>query len=177
MRFYFALLCCAGLFMLAACAHDKDGRRPPPSTVSAVDLNRYIGTWYEIGRYPNSFQKQCGPATADYALQPDGNISVINRCSSPSGIKETRGTAKVVDRQTNARLSVTFFWPFAGDYWILALGSDYEYAVVGTPNYKYLWILSRTPHMDPTLYGMLLEQIKELGFDPARIIITSPKTP
>ncbi len=172
MQYCRTLLWCTGFLVLTACAGHKDGRRPPPQTVSFVDLARYTGTWHEIGRYPNSFQRQCGSATAVYELRENGTMAVINRCATQEGVKEVRGAAKVVDRQTNARLKVSFFWPFCGDYWILALGSAYDYAVVGTPDRRYLWILSRTPTMDRHLYAKLLETSRELGFDPGRIVKT-----
>jgi apolipoprotein D and lipocalin family protein len=141
-------------------------------TVSNVELSRYAGTWYEIARYPNRFQKGCRNTTATYTPMENGDVNVLNRCSTDSGEKTAHGTAKVVDPQTNARLKVTFFWPFYGDYWIIDLGEDYEYAVVGTPDRKYLWLLSRTPVMDEQLYNDILERIKLQGFDPAKLLKT-----
>lgn len=176
MQFYRALLWCTGILVLAACA-THTSKPAPPQTVTHVDLSRYTGTWHEIARYPNTFQRQCGPATATYELQKSGTIAVINRCMTREGLKEARGTAKVVDPLTNARLKVSFFWPFYGDYWILALGDAYDYAVVGTPDRRYLWILSRTPDMDEHLFATLREKCRDLGFDPGRIVKTSMTDP
>lgn len=112
-------------------------------------------------------------STATYALLPDGRVEVVNRCrdGSPGGPERSvRGKARVVDPETNARLKVTFFWPFSGDYWILGLGPQYEYAVVGTPSRKYLWILSRTPVLPEREYREAVGIAREQGFDPDRIV-------
>jgi apolipoprotein D and lipocalin family protein len=155
--------------LLLACI--RKGVSPTlPETVPKVDLSRYMGTWYEIARYPNNFQKECRESTASYTLREDGRVAVVNRCRSNAGTKEARATAKVVDHTTNAKLKVSFFWPFYGDYWILDLGADYDYAVVGTPDRKYLWILSRTPEMEASLYNNLLVKILSQGFEPARLL-------
>jgi len=143
--------------------------------VPHVDLNRYVGRWYEIARLPNRFEKKCaGSVTATYSLQAGGKVTVVNRCRKASGEYTTAtGRVKVVDKTTNAKLKVTFFWPFYGDYWILDLGDDYEYAVVGAPNRKYLWILSRNPQMDERLYRQLLTRMAARGFKTDEMIKTS----
>ena len=143
--------------------------------VRAVDLARYAGRWYEIARLPNRFEKKCvDSVTATYTLRSDGKVDVVNRCRKANGEYTTaKGTAKVVDKRTNAKLKVTFFWPFYGDYWILDLGSNYEYAVVGSPNRDYLWILSRTPQFDEQLYQSLLAKMTSRGFETERMIRTS----
>lgn len=142
--------------------------------VSSVDLSRYVGRWYEIARLPNRFEKKCADSvTADYALRTDGKIEVINRCRKANGeFTTSKGKAKITDKATNAKLKVTFFWPFYGNYWILDLGSNYEYAVVGDPSRKYLWILSRTPQLDETIYQQLLTKMAERGFDTTKVIKT-----
>jgi len=155
----------SGLLLVTACTGTAS-KLKPPATVPRVDLARYTGTWYEIARYPNRFQRGCGETTAFYALRNDGKVEVVNRCRTEKGEKVARGIARVVDPETNARLKVTFFWPFSGDYWILDLGDRYDYAVVGTPDRKYLWVLNRTPAMETRLYEGLLERIRQLGFDP-----------
>jgi apolipoprotein D and lipocalin family protein len=106
--------------------------------VSHVELQKYLGKWYEIARLPAKFQEGCNETTATYSLLANGDISVLNECKKNGKIKLARGKAKVVDKTTNAKLKVTFFWPFYGDYWILKLGDNYEYSVVGTPDRKYL---------------------------------------
>ena len=151
-----------------------DNKKPALETVPSVDLSRYAGQWYEIGRLPNRFQKKCADSvTATYTLRSDGDIKVVNRCRKPSGEFTTAtGNAKIVDKQTNAKLKVTFFWPFYGKYWILDLGPNYEYAVVGEPGRDYLWILSRTPTMDEGLYQKLVAKMRARGFDTTRMIRT-----
>jgi apolipoprotein D and lipocalin family protein len=141
-------------------------------TVDKVDLNRYMGTWYEICRYPQIFEKNLVGVTATYSLMPNGKVRVIN-----AGYKNTldgkrvqaKGKAKVADKVTNAKLKVTFFWPFYGDYWIIELGENYEYAVVGNPKRTGLWLLSRTPQMDDKLYNSLLQKIEGHGYDLSKI--------
>ena len=146
--------------------------------VDSVDLSRYVGTWYEIARLPNSFQKKCADSvTANYTVRADGKVDVVNRCRKASGEFTTaKGKAKIVDKQTNAKLKVTFFWPFYGDYWILDLGQNYEYAVVGDPSRKYLWVLSRTPRMDEGLYQQLLSKMAARGFK-TEMMIRTVQTP
>jgi apolipoprotein D and lipocalin family protein len=145
---------------------------PPLQTVNRVDLNRYIGKWYEIARYPNRFEKDCvSDVAAQYSLRDDGKITVVNSCRKQSGeVKESKGTAKVVEKNTNAKLKVTFFWPFYGDYWVIGLDSEYRYAVISEPDRKYLWILSRTPHLTPELYEQALEIVRKQGLDPSRLV-------
>lgn len=142
--------------------------------VASVDLSRYAGRWYEIARLPNRFQKKCADSvSADYALRADGKVDVVNRCRKKSGeFTSIKGKARIVDKKTNAKLKVTFFWPFSGDYWILDLGPNYEYAVVGDPSRKYLWILSRTPAIDESLYQQLLAKMAARGFQTDGMIKT-----
>jgi apolipoprotein D and lipocalin family protein len=108
----------------------------PLTAVDKVDLRRYAGKWYEIARYPNRFQRNCQSDTiAVYTLRGDGKVQVVNSCREKDGkVTIARGTAKVVDKKTNAKLKVTFFWPFYGDYWVIGLSPDYRYAIVGEPS-------------------------------------------
>ena len=160
--------------MASACATTTTKRRglPPLQTVAKVELSRYTGTWFEIASYPQRFQKGCTGTTATYTLRDDGEIGVINRCRKGSlGGEEdsAEGRARVVDATTNAKLEVTFFWPFWGDYWIIDLGESYEYAVVGHPGRDYLWILSRTPTMDDTVYQGILDRLQAKGYSLDRL--------
>jgi len=141
--------------------------------VPHVELKKYLGKWYEIAHLPARFQEGCTDTTATYTLSEDGSISVLNECRRNGKVKQAKGKAKVVDKKSGAKLKVTFFWPFYGDYWIINLGKDYEYAVVGTPNRKYLWILSRTPNMDDKIFSQLMESAKSQGFDVNNLIKTS----
>jgi len=173
MRYSWIILCLGCAAVMFACR--SSAKVSTLAVVPRVELDRYIGTWYEVARYPNRFQKNCYSTTATYELRDDGTISVINRCSEGSANgaeKVARGRAWVVDYETNARLKVQFLWPFSGDYWVIQLGDQYEYAVVGHPDRKYLWILSRTPRMEPTLYARVLERLRQQGYDPGRLIIS-----
>ncbi len=144
----------------------------PLETVSHVDLQRYSGRWYEIARYPNWFERDCErDVTATYTTTGEGKIRVVNACRTADGkSKVSTGRAKVVDPATNAKLKVTFFWPFYGNYWVIDLGKDYEYAVVGEPSREYLWILSRTPQMDEKTYEEILGRLPAQGYDPAKLV-------
>ncbi len=138
-------------------------------TVPFVDLNRYLGKWYDIASFPQRFQKGCSCTSAEYSMNIDGSVKVINTFLKEGKIKVTKGRARVKDKKTNARLSVTFFWPFTGKYWIIDLADDYSYAVVGHPSRNYLWILSRTRQMDETVYQGILSRIKANGYDLSRL--------
>jgi apolipoprotein D and lipocalin family protein len=148
---------------------------PPLETVAHVDLQRYLGRWYEIARYPNRFQQGCQDSRADYSQRENGEIEVLNSCrdTESGAVRQAKGRAWVVDSASNAKLKVSFFWPFRGDYWIIELGSDYEYAVVGTPDRNYFWILSRSPQMPDQLYNQILQRAEQQGFLPARVIKTA----
>jgi apolipoprotein D and lipocalin family protein len=167
------LLCLVG----AGCATTTTARLhlPELQTVPRVDLGRYVGTWYEIANFPQSFQRGCTATTATYTLRDDGQIDVVNRCrkSSPDGPeKVARGRARVVDSSSNAKLEVSFFRPFWGDYWIIDLGADYEYAVVGHPGRDYLWILSRTPSMKAEVYEAIVQRLAAQGYETNRLVRT-----
>jgi len=167
MRNLFLFIIFGAFGLAAAQAEDK-----PLAVVDHVDLERYIGTWYEIATIPQRFQKGCVGVTATYSFLPDGKIRVINRCRKETldgKLREVEGKAWVVDKTTNAKLKVQFFRPFSGAYWIIELDPDYQWAVVGHPNRNYLWILSRTPQMDPALYDDLIDRIGNKGYDIARI--------
>lgn len=140
----------------------------PLQTVPYVDLKQYAGKWYEIASLPQRFQKGCNGTTAEYTATDKGYMIVENRCNKDSlkGKQSyIKGKAFVVANSGNAKLKVQFFWPFRGKYWIIDLAEDYSYAVVGHPNKKYLWILSRTATMNEQLYQEILTRIKNKGFD------------
>jgi apolipoprotein D and lipocalin family protein len=144
-----------------------------PQPRKPVDLQRYLGRWYELARYEQSFQKGCEGVTADYALRPDGSISVVNRCGKPDGrISEARGRARVADTSTHAKLKVSFVGPFYGDYWVLDHADDYGWAIVGEPSGRYLWILSRQPTPSDPQVSELTGRVKQLGYDTSMLRMT-----
>lgn len=162
------LVCCPAA-ILTACATTTTDRLglPPLETVPQVDLSRYVGTWYEIANFPQRFQEGCTGTTANYTLKEDGEIRVLNRCRKGSlqGEEDSaEGRARVTDPATNAKLEVTFFWPFWGAYWIIDLDPDYQFAVVGHPGRDYLWILSRTPTMEEDVYAGILERLRAKNY-------------
>lgn len=137
-------------------------------TVPSVDVNRYMGKWYEIASYPQFFEKGCSNVSATYTLK-DGYVEVFNNCikeGKPNGIT---GKAFVTENSGNAKLKVQFFWPFKGDYWIIDLDKDYNWAVVSNPKQTTLWILNRTPKMDSETYQSILQKLATKGFDLKRI--------
>jgi len=143
----------------------------PLKSVPKVDLSRYTGRWYEIAKYPNRFERKCDRNIyATYTLRSDGTISVVNTCTTREGkLTQSNGWAHVVDQRTNSKLKVTFFWPFFGDYWIIDLSPNYEYAVIGEPSRKYLWILSRTAKMDDKLYAEIAGRLAAKGYDASKL--------
>ncbi|MBN2432383.1 MAG: lipocalin family protein [Acidobacteria bacterium] len=168
------------VLLLSACAgYDPDDPNLP-QTVPHVDLDRYVGQWYEIARYDNRFQKECVASTAEYILRSDGKIEVINRCRKNTvdgKLKESRGKAWVVDKTSNARLKVQFFWPFRGDYWIIDLDEEkYTYAVVGHPSRQYLWVLARSPRLDAAVYAGILQRLEAQRYDTSRLKQYPPAT-
>jgi len=148
---------------------------PPLNVYPSVDLNKYLGEWYEIALFPYKYEKCCFNTKAIYSLNEDGTIKVLNICNKNSqhGQLETaEGKAFIVDKETNAKLKVQFAWPFKGDYWILDVGENYEYALVGNPSRDNLWILSRTAKIN----GNSLKKLKGIatreGFDINKLVFT-----
>jgi apolipoprotein D and lipocalin family protein len=147
----------------------------PLEVVPYVDLDKYSGEWFEIAKFPAFFENNCYKPKASYSVNEDGSLHVVNSCHKNGArgkLIKTEATAYVSDSSTNARLKLKFNkWPFiTGDYEIIALGSDYEYAMVGTSNRKYLWILSRAPQLEVHLIKDLLQKASEMGFDTTRLI-------
>jgi apolipoprotein D and lipocalin family protein len=170
------------LVLMTAATAAQEKSKEPLEVVPAVDLSRYTGTWYEIARLPFKYQSQCvGDVTATYTLLDDGTIKVVNRCRKESGeFDEAVGKAKLASADgPNMKLKVRFapaflsWLPFVwGDYWMIDLASDYSYVVVGEPDRKYMWILSRTPVMDEATFQGIAGRAKQKGYDLARLIRT-----
>jgi len=139
------------------------------TTVKSVDLQRYAGTWYELASYPQFFEKGCTNVKATYTAKP-GYIEVYNQSIKKGKVNDIKGKAFVVDNSGNAKLKVQFFWPFKGNYWIIDLADDYSWALVSDPKRKTLWILSRTPKMEETLYESLIAKLVERGFEKDKIV-------
>lgn len=163
--------------VLAACTRPMPtGNVRVPEPVKPVDLARYIGLWYEIARYDNSFERGCEAVTAEYSLRPDGLIRVLNTCraDSPAGrARSAEGRARIVPGSGNAKLKVSFFGPFfLGDYWVLDHADDYAWSIVGEPRGKYLWILSRDATPDAGTLDRLLQRAQELGYDTTLLRMT-----
>ena len=149
--------------------------------VPDVDYKRYAGKWFEIARLPNRFEQKCvGNVTATYTLRTDGRVTVTNRCKEANGrISEVTGVARRVDGKPNSVLQVRFAPAFLsfiskvwGDYQVMELGPQYDYSVVGSPDRRYLWILARTPRLDPAVYQSLVDRAKAQGFDTSTLIKT-----
>ena len=154
---------------------------PPLPTVGAIEVPRYMGVWYEIAKFPNWFQKKCvGNTRAEYNLRSDGSLQVINRCKLASGeIDVAIGAARQIGNASSPKLQVRFapqwlsmipaVW---GDYWVIALDDNYQWVAVSEPGREYLWILSRTPRMDPQTYANLLVRLTGLGLDVQKLELT-----
>jgi len=162
----------ACILLLSGCGLLAPGNSAPLETVEQVDIERYMGTWYEIAKYPNFFERGCFGVTAEYSLREDGKVRVVNTCRESDGVtirSRIEGSAEVADGGKNAKLTVYFFYPFGAPYWIIDLGENYEYAVVGDPSRTFLWILSRSPTMEPATYEQILQRLPAKGYDPSRL--------
>lgn len=174
-----ALVLVPMVILAAMSAHAETPQ--PVRTVERVDLDRYLGDWYEIAKYPNRFQKKCSTdVRASYARRPDGRLDVVNRCRAADGTAvEARGVARVEDERTFSKLKVRFapaylsFLPMVwGDYWILGLADDYSWAVVGSPDRQFLWVLARTPIVDAGRLDAAHAAARANGFDVSRLEAT-----
>jgi apolipoprotein D and lipocalin family protein len=165
------------LGMLMCSTAGAMGPQPAHDVVPSVNIAKYMGTWHEIARYPNRFQKKCAKTWVRYSLRDDGDVKVENFCTTVDGNESSiTGKAWSVDPRTNARLKVQFFWPFRGNYWVIQLDDDYRYAVVGNPKKNLLWILSREPQLEETVLNGILRKLVQQGYDPERLI-WSPNQP
>lgn len=156
------------LILLQSCSMAQNNL----NTVESVDLQRYVGKWYEIASYPMSFQKDCYCVTADYTITEKGYVKVYNSCRKGSvdgKNKSITGKAFVVEGTGNAKLKVQFFWPFKSDYWIIDLDPEYKWAVVSGPSQKYLWILSREPNLDEAIFQGIAQRLIKNGFDLSKL--------
>ena len=167
----FVTIFIVSLLSMNSCSQDKE--LPELKTVKQVDLKRYSGIWYEIAKIPNSFQDQCAyGTTAEYKIDEDGDIVVINSCYEEEGnLDVAEGLAKVVDKKTNSKLEVSFvsflgIRPFWGDYWIIGLYLDYKWAIIGTPTRKYGWVLSRTPSLTENTLQEIFSILKSQHYNP-----------
>lgn len=172
------------LLLIAALATSLPVRADEPlAVVPSVDLDRYLGQWHEIARYPNHFERQCArDVTANYSRNDDGTLNVVNACRKEDGsLQSAAALARVV---APAKLEVRFapawlgFLPFVwGKYWVIELAPDYSYAVVGEPTREYLWILARSPRMDDGTYARITAGLPAFGYDPARLLRNPPNEP
>ncbi len=145
----------------------------PLPTVQKVDIQKYLGKWYEIARFEHYFEKDCKNVSANYSINEDSSIKVLNSCEDiNSGEKKVAEGIAYADDPNNTRLKVSFFRPFYGDYWILELDDEYKYALVGEPSREYLWILSREKTIDKSLKDTLLKKAQSLGFDTSKLLWT-----
>ena len=149
------------------------------TVVKTLDLDRYLGTWYEIARYDHRFERGLVGVTANYSMRDDGKIKVINsgyKDSLTGKYSEATGKAKIPDPVNEpAKLRVSFFWNFYGDYFVLELEENYKWAIIGSGSDKYLWILSRSPKMDNTEYEECLDKLRKRGYDVSKLIEVQQK--
>ena len=157
---------------LTACAtfqRGPVGNTAVPQPAKPVDLTRYAGRWYEIGRYEAGFQRGCEAVTATYSLRDDGLVTVVNTCRQDGvngELRSVEGKAKVVESSGNAKLKVSFFGPFyLGDYWVLDRAEDYSWSIVGEPSGRYLWLLSRSPQPSAQARETMRNRATALGYD------------
>lgn len=168
MKLNIAIITMLGAVLAACSPAGRSGNPSVPQPVKSVEIDRYIGHWFELARYENQFERDCEAVTAYYSLRKDGMVRVLNTCRE-GGItgkrKESEGRAKTVPDSGNAKLKVSFFGPFYGDYWILDHAADYSWSIVGEPSGRYLWILTRAPKPTKKTRNMLVERVNALGYD------------
>lgn len=175
---YFRLLLILSFLFILSCTK-SNSQMIDKTTVKELDLNRYLGTWYEIARFPHSFEKNLVGVTATYSLREDGKIKVLNQ-----GYKNTldgelsvaEGKAKIPDKLQPGKLKVSFFWIFYGDYNVLELEENYQYVMIGSSTPKFFWILSSTPQLDAGTYEMLLEKARKRGYNLDKLYKVPQKT-
>lgn len=161
-------------FLLISC--NKPLKSMPDQTINSTfefNLDKYLGTWYEIARYDHSFERGLEGTTANYSLREDGKIKVVNsgyKNGLDGKLDTAIGKAKLVSPDKPRNLKVSFFWIFYGAYNILELDENYQYVLIGSNSHKFLWILSRTPKMDENTYNMLIERAKARGYDTSKLI-------
>lgn len=143
------------------------------SVVKKLDLNKYLGDWYEIARFDHSFERGLEYCKANYALRADGKIAVTNTGIKDGKPKTSEGKAKTTD--TPAVLRVSFFGPFYSDYRVMLLDANYQWALVGSKNAKYLWILSRTPKLPQQTLDTILAEARRRGYDTTKLIWVKQK--
>jgi apolipoprotein D and lipocalin family protein len=163
------LLLAGGSILLVGCTGIPEGVQP----VTGFELDRYLGTWYEIARLDHSFERGLSRVTAHYRKSPEGSVEVLNRGYDAASKlwKEAHGRAVVADDPATGSLEVTFFWPFAGGYHVFALDREaYQWAMIAGPSRGYLWILSRRPILDPGVRENLIDTARRAGFDTEALI-------
>lgn len=161
------------VIIFSFCGIKTQSKMIDKTTVKELDINRYMGTWYEIARFPHSFERNLVGVTATYSLRDNGKIKVVNE-----GYKKTlngehsraEGKAKIPNKREPGKLKVAFFWNFYGDYYVLELDKDYQWVMIGSSSDKYFWILSRTPQMDTDTYNMLLSNARRRGYKLEKLI-------
>lgn len=158
--------------LLSSCTGMPDNIKP----VQPFELQRYLGTWYEIARLDHSFERGLSHITANYSLRDDGGVKVLNRGYSEENKKweSAEGKAYFVDKTDTAYLKVSFFGPFYGSYVVFELEKEnYDYALISGPDKEYFWILARQPQLDPALLQTLIAKAKSLGFDTDKLIMVN----
>ncbi len=161
------------LMLVVSCSNHTKMKAIDTTTVETLEIEKYLGTWYEIARFPHSFEKGLVGVTASYSMRPDGKIRVLNqgyKGSLEGKLSSAEGKAKIPDPNDPTRLKVSFFLFFYGDYYVLELDEDYQWAMIGSSSPNYFWILSRTPKMDEKVYRMLLDNAKKRGYELGQLI-------
>ncbi|OYY56089.1 MAG: lipocalin [Polynucleobacter sp. 24-46-87] len=184
-RFFFlSLLSATTIAFVSTQVSAQESAAIPVKTIPSLDVPRYLGTWYEIAKFPNWFQKKCVSNTkAVYSLKGDGKLKVLNSCKTASGeVSEAEGTARQMGASDSPKLEVRFapdwlsFLPLVwGDYWVIDLDSQYQVAAVSDPRREYLWVLSRTPQLDAAVYDALLKRLQDQQFDIRKLEPTQQK--
>ena len=177
MKLKLTFLLLFSLFILFGGCQTKKSEQLKTETIKELDLQRYLGTWYEIARFDHSFERGLVGATATYSLRDDGKIKVLNqgfRNTLDGELNVAEGKAKLTGEP--GKLKVSFFWIFYADYYILELDENYQWALIGSKSDKYLWILSRTPKLEDNVKNLILHFAEKRGYDTSKLIWVEQKS-
>ena len=170
MKLRYTILLFLTIFLFSGC-NAQNNKNMDYSTIKELDLQRYLGTWYEIARFDHSFERGLQGVTATYSMRDDGKIKVVNKGYKDSlDGKPDVATGKAKLTGDPGKLKVSFFWIFYGDYYILELDKNYQWALIGSSSPKYLWILSRTPKLENPVKNRILELARKRGYDTSKLI-------
>lgn len=173
------ILILAAALLLGACGQQPVYRTvTTPLPVAQIELEPYLGLWYEQARLPNDFEEGCVRATAQYSMREDGLASVVNTCFEADGTsRDAKGRARLAGETGEGKLEVSFFGPFWANYWVVERADNYAWSIVSEPGGQYLWILTRAQTITPQERAVFEARVRALGYLPSDLVWASPPAP